>query len=151
MGKLIVIIILGLIAYGVFSHLKSEVSRKAESAGAFLTGERGRCLDCKHCCRDDDFRYSTTGYFCRLSRCEDVTENTVMDCRVKPTITEEDLKELYRLAIWTPAGEQYIRDRILGKKMTFDEVSAFLKQIPQEHPEYIRPDVADKCREMYED
>ena len=149
MGGFIFLVILGFVIYGVVSHLKDEVSRKVESAGAFLAGERGRCIDCKHCCKDDNFQYSRTGYFCRLSRCEDITESTVMDCKVKPSVTEDDLQELFKLKIWTPEGERYIRGELLGKKMTFDEVDAFLKKIPQEHPEFIRSDTAARYQSEY--
>ena len=149
MGTIIILIILGCVIYGFISNIKDDVSRKVENAGAFLMGERGRCIDCKHCCTDKNFQYSKTGYFCRLSRCSNITENTVMDCKVIPSVTEEDLQELFKLKIWTLDGERYIRSQLLGKKMTFNDVDTFLKRIPQEHPTFIRPNAAEQYKSEY--
>lgn len=144
MGTIIIILIIGFVVYGLLSNAKTEGSRVVDNATASLTGERGYCINCKHCCRDDELQYSKTGFFCALSRCENIDEETMMDCVVKPTITENDLQELFALKIWTVSGEQYIRNQLLGKKMTFAELDSFLSQLPKTHPEFIRPGAADK-------
>ena len=140
MGTVIIIIVLIAIVYGVVTNIKSEVSRFADNTSASLLGERGRCIDCKYCRRDTSHQFSNTDYFCVLSRCDHIADSTVMDCMIKPTISEEDLKELFALNIWTPEGKEYIRNSILGKVMSFSDVDAFLKELPVQHPEYINKD-----------
>lgn len=134
MGALIFLIVI----IGVCVWLVQNSKRKLESAKNFLMGEKGYCLDCKYCIRDDAKQYSDTGYFCRLSKCIGINETTVMDCMEKPTITEKDLEDLFDLDIWTQEGELYLRNSLLGKKMTFSEIDAFLTALPQEHPQYIK-------------
>lgn len=91
----------------------------------------------KYCRQDKNGHYSKTGYFCALSKCENITEETVMSCFEKPKITEEDLQELFALGIWNSDGQQFFRQNLLGKAMTFTELDNYLKQLPIEHPEYI--------------
>jgi len=144
MGTIIVLIILAVVAYGIFSNVKSEASRAVDNATAFFAGQHGRCLDCKFCRRDETHQFSDADYFCALSKCAEITESTYMDCMVKPVVKEDDLKELFKLQIWTLSGEQYIRTQLLGKTMTYSEVDQFLKELPLSHPEFIREDARER-------
>lgn len=134
MGGLILVVIIGLVVY----WLVGEGKRKADEIKNSIVGERGYCIDCKYCLRDNTGAYSSTGYFCRLCKCQSITQGTIMDCVEKATVTEEDLQEIFKLKYWTTTGEQYIRNSLLGKKMGFTEVDAFLSRLPHEHPEYMR-------------
>ena len=69
-----------------------------------------------------------------------------MNCFEKPNVTEGDLQELFAPGIWTKEGQQCIRQTILGKAMTFTELDQFLKNVPNEHPDYIDPDYIAKNR-----
>lgn len=55
----------------------------------------------------------------------------------KPKVTEDNLKELFALGIWNDAGKQYLRQNLLGKAMTWAELDNYLKQLPNDHPEFI--------------
>lgn len=114
-------------------------AKTRNSVISWATGAEGNCYEYKHCRKDDSGRYSTTGYFCALSKCDHITESTVMNCFEKPKITEEDLKELFALGIWNESGKQYLRQNLLGKAMTWTELDNYLKQLPIDHPEYINP------------
>ncbi len=59
-----------------------------------------------------------------------------MPCFEKPKVTEDDLRELFTLGVWTSNGQNFIRNSILGEKMTFTELDAFLTKLAEEHPEY---------------
>lgn len=133
MGIIIVLIII--IVFVV--KVKSGGSRTVDNMVANIAGEKDRCLNCKFCCSDKSHQFSNTDYFCRLSKCDYIDSSTVMNCVVKPTVTEQDLQELFKLGIWTASGKQYIRNQLLGKKMGFADVDEFLKRLPNEHPEYI--------------
>lgn len=50
----------------------------------------------------------------------------------------------FSLGIWTSNGQNYIRNSILGEKMTFTELDAFLTKLAEEHPEYIDPEYTNK-------
>lgn len=112
-------------------------AKTRNSVVSWATGAEGNCCECKHCRKDDTGRYSTTGYFCVLSKCNNITESTVMNCFEKPKVTEEDLKELFALGIWNDAGKQYLRQNLLGKAMTWTELDNYLTQLPHDHPEFI--------------
>lgn len=112
-------------------------AKTKNSITSWATGANGNCIECKHCRKDDSGRYSHTGYFCTLSKCNNITESTVMNCFEKPKVTEDDLKELFTLGIWNDAGKQYLRRNLLGRSMTWNELNNYLKQLPNEHPEFI--------------
>lgn len=143
MGTIIFFIIIIALVCGFVANAKTEVSRRVDNTIASFAGERGHCIYCKHCGKDERHQYSSTGYFCGLSRATSITEDTVMDCLVKPTVREADLQQLFSLNIWTPSGEQYIREHLLNQKMIYPEVHAFLSSIPKTNPEYIRPEAAE--------
>ena len=98
-------------------------------------GQKDFCYNCKYCVKGDNGRW-----FCRLSKCDSITEETFMDCCEKPIVTEDDLKELFQLEIWNEEGKNYIRQKMLGQNMGWLDIEAFLKRIPQEHPEYMLPE-----------
>ncbi|MDO4343416.1 MAG: hypothetical protein Q4C50_01310 [Eubacteriales bacterium] len=123
-----------------------DAARARNSIVSLITGEEGFCCECKHCRKDTSRRYSDTDWFCSLSKCHHITPETRMNCFEKPKVTEEDLQELFTLGVWTKEGQQYIRQTILGKAMTFSEVDQVLKDIPNKHPEYIDPDYVAKNR-----
>lgn len=104
---------------------------------SWATGAKGNCCECKHCRKDDTGRYSNTGYFCALSKCNNITESTVMNCFEKPKITEDDLNVLFDLEIWNDDGKQYLRQNLLGKAMTWTELDNYIRQLAKEHPEFI--------------
>lgn len=134
MGAIIfIVIVCGIIYWGT-----GELKRKAEGAKNFIMGERGHCVDCIHCVYDQSQRFSSTNYFCRLSKCTNITDETVMDCMEMTTVTEEDLDEFMKLDLWTPEGCVYIRESLLGKKMGWTGVNEFMTRLPQEHPEYMK-------------
>lgn len=111
---------------------------------SWATNAQGNCCECKHCRKDDSGRFSNTGYYCALSKCENITESTVMNCFEKPKITEEDLKELFSLGIWNESGKRFIRANLLGKAMTWTEINNYLKQLPIDHPEFINRDSSNR-------
>lgn len=119
-------------------------ARARNSIVSWATGEQGRCCECKHCVKDESHRFSKTDWYCSLSKCDSITDSTVMNCFEKPTVTEEDLKFLFDLGVWNASGQRYIRESLLGKKMTFSEVDAFLKEIPIKYPSYINPEAREK-------
>ncbi len=103
-----------------------------------LVGQPGRCVDCKYCCKNSSRQYSDTDYFCRLSKCENITEETRSNCVEKPKITEADINNLFsEVDIWTPAGKEYIRRSLVGETMSWNDIDQFLTKLPKEHPEYI--------------
>ena len=112
-------------------------ARTRNSIISWATGQEGLCCECKHCRHDPSRRFSDTDYYCSISKCKHITEETKMRCFEKPKVTEGDLQELFKLGIWTELGKQYIRKSILGKAMTWTELDDFLKQLPIGHPEYI--------------
>lgn len=112
-------------------------ARARNSTISWATGEEGLCCECKHCRKDSSRRFSDTGWFCSISKCEHITHETRMRCFEKPKITEDDLQELFVLGIWNEEGKQYIRQSLLGETMTWSELNAYLKKLPIEHPEYI--------------
>lgn len=134
MGAIIfILIVCGLIYWGT-----GELKRKTESAKNFFVGQRGHCVDCKYCAYDPSHRFSSTNFFCRLSKCSNITDDTIMDCMEMTTITEEDLDEIMKLDLWTAEGCEYIRKSLLGQKMGWTGVNEFLTGIPREHPEYLK-------------
>ena len=141
MGDFIVgLIVLLAIAGGIY-YLYQEIRYKLDRAKNFFAGQRGQCIYCKHCRTDETHQTSSTGYFCRLSRCENITEDTFMDCMEKPTVTSEDLETLFvEYNLWTPDGKAYIRANLLDAKMTWPEIDAFLKELPKKYPHYIKPE-----------
>ena len=117
--------------------LKSDsynAARIRNSVTTWASGDEGLCNECKHCYRDDSGNWT-----CSLSKCNNITEQTRMKCFEKPTVNENDLKILFDLGVWTEDGQEYIRQSILGKKMTFSEIDEFLKKIPSKFPNYINP------------
>lgn len=116
-------------------------------AARWVAYEDKPCIDCKYCCRDDIGKYSDTGYFCRLSNCKNITESTKMRCFEMPTVTEDDLKELFDLGIWNNEGKEYLRNTLLNKKMTFRELDDYLTKLPLEHPEFID----EEAKKRYQD
>lgn len=54
------------------------------------------------------------------------------------TITDEDIAEILKLDLWTSEGRMYIRNSLLGKKMGWTGIDAFMSRIPKEHPEYMK-------------
>lgn len=134
MGAIIfILIVCGLIYWGT-----GELKRKVESAKNFIVGERGHCVDCKYCVCDPSHQFSSTNFFCRLSKCNNITDDTIMDCMEMTTITEEDLNEIMKLDLWTPEGRAYIRESLLGKKMGWTGVNEFMTRLPQQHPEFMK-------------
>lgn len=113
---------------------------------SWATGAEGKCCECKNCREDDSGRYSDTGYFCTISKCDNITETTVMNCFEKPKITEEDLNELFSLGVWNESGKQFLRQKLLGKAMTWTELDEYLKQLPNEHPDFIDKEFIEKAR-----
>lgn len=140
---LLVLIIAGVILW-VIKADNYDAARIRNSIATFASPEKGLCTECKHCIKDEALIHSDTGFYCRLSKAQNIDESTQMQCFEKPTVTETDLSELFSLGIWNEKGRQFIRESILGQKMTFTEVSNFLKTIPIEHPEYINPDYVSK-------
>ena len=94
--------------------------------------EEGFCLNCKYCIKN-----SADQWICRLSKCDNITDDTYMSCCEKPRVTEDDLRELFQLSIWNEAGMNYIHDKILGQRMGWLDINEFLTQLPNEHPEFI--------------
>ena len=137
MGTIIGVLIVGVIIYFVVKHLMEEAKYKFDKTKNSLLGERGYCLNCKYCLRDDARQYGNSTYFCRLSKCDDIEADTIMDCVEKPTVTEEDLQELYKLGIWNEAGKRYLREQLLGKKMGWKDIDEYLSKLPSVYPEYI--------------
>lgn len=113
-------------------------ARAKNSIVSWATGQEGNCCDCKHCRRDDSGRYSETGYFCALSKCNHITEATKMNCFEPIKVDMEFLTELFSLEIWNDAGKQYIRQSLMGKQITWAALDTFLSQLAAEHPEFIR-------------
>ncbi len=105
----------------------------------FFLGQKDYCYNCKYCVKDN-----SGTYFCRLSKCNSIEEDTVMQCCEKPTITQSDLDDLFELEIWNEEGKSYIQQRCLGQKMGWYDIEAFLKKLPDEHPEYILPDARER-------
>ena len=112
-------------------------ARARNSIKAWAIAKEGYCHECKHCVKDETGQRSRTGYFCALSKCQNITEETRMNCFEKPKITEEDLQALFDLGIWNDAGKQFLRSNLLGKAMTWTELDNYLKQLPIDHPEFI--------------
>ena len=134
MVELIILIIIGCAIYWGVGELK----RKAESAKNFIMGERGHCVDCKYCKYDPEKQLSSTGYFCGLSKCNNITDDTIMDCMEIATVTAEDVAEILKLDLWTIEGRVYIKNSLIGKKMGWTGVNEFMSRIPKEHPEYMK-------------
>lgn len=139
MGFLIVVAVIAVIIW-IIKGNGYDAARARNSIVSWATGEEGYCHECKHCVKDCEHRFSQADWYCTIGKCDGITENTRMNCFEKPTVTEDDLRELFSLGVWTTAGQQYIRDSILGKKMTFSEVDSFLKELPQKYPHYIDPE-----------
>ena len=133
MEYIIGFIVIAAILYAVFSKVRESFERAKNT----VMGIEGNCVNCCHCCVDEKCQISPTGYYCRLSKCENITPETVMPCMEKPKVTEGDLNELFALGIWNESGKQYIRNTILGERMLYEDVDEFLKRIPVEHPEFI--------------
>ncbi len=121
-------------------------AKTRNSIHSWATGDEGLCCECKHCRIDSAHQYSRTGYFCALSKCQNITESTRMGCFEKPKVTDDDINTLFANAdIWTEFGKSYIRQSLVGRAMTWTEIDEFLKKIPREHPEYIdQKKVADR-------
>ena len=130
---IIVLIISGAVFWGI-----TEIRRRAYMARNAAAGQRGRCVDCKYCRYDGTGEISETGFFCRLSKRDYITEATVMDCVDPATITKREIAEILKADQWTAEGCAYIQESLLGKKMGWTGVEEFLSRLPQEHPEYIK-------------
>ncbi len=139
MSFIILVIIVAIIVW-IVKGKGYDAARARNSIVSWATGEEGFCHECKHCVRDAEHRYSQADWYCTIGKCNYIDENTRNNCFEKPTVTEEDLRELFSLGIWTVAGQNYIRDSILGKKMTFSEVDDFLKEVPKKFPQFIDPE-----------
>lgn len=124
-----------------------DAARARNSIVSWATGEEGYCHECKHCIKDTANQYSQTGWGCTIGKCDSITDNTRMNCFEKPTVTEDDLRELFSLGIWTTTGQEHIRQAILGKKMTFSELDAFLKELSKQYPHYIDPEYIKNHRD----
>jgi len=133
----VIIILLLIVGVFIFAGKGLTAARAKNSIVSWATGQEGFCADCTHCRKDASRKFSNTDYFCSLSRREDITDETRMQCFEKPKMTEQVLQEIFALGIWTKEGQQYIRQSILGRKMTFAELDQFMTKIPNEHPEYI--------------
>ena len=140
MGGIILVAIAVAVVVWLVKGKGYGAARARNSIVSWATGEEGYCCECKHCIKDDAHRYSETGWYCSISKCDCINECTRMKCFEKPTVTEDDLRQLFALGVWTAAGQQFIRESILGKKMTFSEIDAFLKEIPSKYPHYIDPE-----------
>lgn len=138
MGFVIIIVII-VIIFWVIKGQGYDAARAKNSLISWATGDEGFCRECKHCIKDSENKYSSTGLYCTIGKCAYITDTTRMNCFEKPTVTENDLQELFSLGVWTNEGQQYIRSSILGKKMTFSEIDEFLKELPQKYPHYINP------------
>ena len=104
-----------------------------------VLGQKDYCYNCKYCVKND-----AGVWICRLSKCDVITEDLVMPCCEKPTVTEADMQELSALRIWNEEGLRYIREKCLGQKMGWHDLDAFLTALPQEHPEFILPDASER-------
>ena len=102
-------------------------------------GQKDYCYNCKYCVKND-----SGVWICRLSKCDVITEDTIMPCCEKPVITEDDLADLFELGIWNEEGKKYIRETMLGQQMGWFDIDAFLKKLPIEHPEFILPDASNR-------
>ena len=132
----IIILIIIAIVIWIIKGQGYDAARLRNSFVSWAAGEEGFCRECKYCIKDSN---SFTGHRCSIGKCENITDTTRMDCFEKPTVNENDLQELFSMGIWTYEGQQYIRNSILGKKMTFSELDEFLKEIPKKYPYYINP------------
>lgn len=133
MELLLIIAAIGVIVWLVKGN-SLGAARARNSVVSWATGDEGFCNECKHC-----YRNESDDWVCSLSKCNNITEQTRMKCFEKPTVTENDLQLLFDLGVWTEEGQNYIRQSILGKKMTFSEIDDFLKEIPVNFPNYIDP------------
>lgn len=147
MEILFVLILAVLVIGGAFALIDEAKYRTAKIKNDLVemaSTEKHHCCECKYCVYDPNNRYSDTDYFCRMSKCNYITPETKMPCFEKPKVTEDDLRELFALGIWTSNGQNYIRNSIFGEKMTFTELDAFLTKLAEEHPEYIDPEYTNK-------
>lgn len=133
----ILIVAAGVAIYLVVKGKGYWGARTQNKIKATFAPEEGYCCDCRYCAKDESGRYSQTGYFCRLSNASDITEATRMNCFEKPIITAADLEQLFSLGVWNERGKDYLRQELLNKRMTYREMDAFLKRVPNEHPGYI--------------
>lgn len=141
MGFLLIIGVVIFIVWLVKSD-SYDAARIKNSISTWATDNEGLCNECKHCYRDE-----SGNWICSLSKCNNISEDTRMKCFEKPTVTENDLKLLFDLGVWTQEGQNYIRESILGKKMTFSEIDEFLKEVPIKFPDYIDQNYIDNLNE----
>lgn len=110
-----------------------DAARARNSVISWATNQEGFCCECKHCVKDESHQFSNTDYYCSISKRSNITETTRMNCFEKPTVTEEDLTALFELGLWNEKGEEYIKNSLLFKKMTFSEIDEFLTNLPDEY------------------
>lgn len=131
----IFLIVIGLIVLGIPALIR-EIKYKLEKAKNSFVSEKGYCMECKHCIKDEYCERSRTGYFCRLSNCENITEDTIMNCVEKPTVTEDDLKTIFDTGIFNGDGQTHVRNEILGRKMSYIDFDKYLSELHTRHPEF---------------
>lgn len=135
-----IILVAAVVVFWIVKGNSYDAAKLRNKVKTWANDEEGYCCECKHCVKDPSRRFSNTKYYCSISNCSDITPETIMNCFEKPIITEKDLAELFALGIWNEQGKSYIRKNILGKKMTFSELDAFLKDLPQKYPNFIDPE-----------
>lgn len=142
-GIIVIVLAICVVSYAV-SEIKYRFAKVKNTVKSWASDTEGRCIECRHCRTDNEYKCSDTGYFCVLSNCADITGETTMGCFEKPKVTEKDLESLFALGIWTEEGMDYIEESILGKAMTYSEVDAFLTELPKKYPHYIDPEYIRK-------
>lgn len=76
---LYVIIVIILIA--CVGAMIRTIKFKAARAKNYFVGQQGYCIECKNCVYDPTHSIvKGADYFCRLSKCENITESTMMNC-----------------------------------------------------------------------
>lgn len=131
MGNTLAVLIVLAIIIGLVYWLIQEAKRKVEETKNFIMGEHGKCIDCMHC-------YQSNGTFhCAFSKRQDIDMNTEMDCVEVSKLKEEDIAEICSSGYFTTEGQAYIKENLLGKKITKEQFDAFLDLMSNEHPEYI--------------
>ena len=133
-----VILILIIIAVVIINGFGYWGAKKRNDIIEFFATDSHKCIECKHCSVDENGRFSETGYFCALSKCDNITEDTERKCFEKPKVIEKDIEEISSWNVLNDDGIQYLRQNLLGKSMTFTEVEEYLKELLTSHAEFKR-------------